>query len=322
MSTAYAEPTQVMDFPTSTDSRQIQEYRNLSAVRWGMSPAFPINVRDRIVLPDGVTRIEPMTLIPFRNIERKLLKGDDTGARPSEGGVGVQVGGEAQYNVDEKTAYACAEEIRFAYANNNPWGFTVFNALTGIEDIKVVGGILKAVLPRAMPLPEMIEYLQMVSPANIAETEWPDGELTRLGERPMTCAAVADSVREQLLEGALQAQMFAETTLEETDEEIHQKAGGGKGKARADARDKMLAEALSRAVPIARPQALQPTVATAPAVNPQLEQALAVFLEREAAKTTDVEARIDELVESRLTARLEEHFAAMKAVDEPPKKGK
>lgn len=288
MSTAYADvPTQVMDFPTSTESRQIQEYRNLSAVRWGMSPAFPIKVRDRLVLPDGVTQIEPMTLIPFRNREHKLLKGDDTGARPSDPGVGVQAGGEAQYEIHEKTAYACAEEIRFAYANNNPWGFTVFNALTGIEKKEVVEGILKAVLPRRMPLPEMIEYLQIDAAVNIEETEWPSGELTRLGETPMTCRAVAHSVREQLLEGAMQAQTFAEITLEETDEEIHQKAGGGKGKARADDRDKMLAKALKRDVPMARPT--QPTVAAAPAVNPQLEQALAVFLAREGEKSSEVE---------------------------------
>lgn len=307
---SYEGTTEVMEFEAPSEGRQLQEYRNLSAVRWGMSPAFDIKVQDRIVLPNGVTHIKRMALVPFRNIEYKVLRGDDTGGMPSSPEVGFGAPSDAQLEVHEKTAFACAEEIRHAYSNNNPWGFTVFNTLTGLES-KVVAGILRAVLPNPMPLPEMIEYLQTVSPINIAETDWPAGELARLNGESLSCAGVAESVRAQLLEGAGQAYAFADSTYEDSDAEIHERANGGKGKGRADARDKMVAEALSRPVPVVRPKDT-PVQAVPPTINPQLEAALAIFLEREAAKSDDVEARIAEQVESRLTAKMDEYFAKLK----------
>jgi hypothetical protein len=294
-----------MDFQEFGEGRQLQEYRNLSATRWGMSPAFDINISDRIVLPDGVRVIKRMAMTPFRNREYKVLRGDDTGGMPSNPSVGFGAPSDAQLEVHEKTAYACAEEIRHAYSNNNPWGFTIFNALTGL-DAKVVSGILRAVLPKPLPLPEMIEYLQAVSPINIAETEWPQGELARINGQSMSCADLAESVRAQLLEGAGQAQDFASITLDETDEEIHQKASGGKGKARADGRDRMLAESLNRSVPTVRPKDQTPVAPVAPTINPQLETALAIFLEREANKGEDTRvAQLEETV-NRLTATIEQ----------------
>lgn len=306
---SYEGTTEVMDFTEVGEGRQLQEYRNLSATRWGMSPAFDIKISDRIVLPDGVQVIKRMTMTPFRNREYRVLRGDDTGSMPSNPEVGFGAPSDVQLEVHEKTAYACAEEIRHAYANNNPWGFTVFNALTGL-DAKIVAGILKAVLPRPMPLPEMLEYLEAVSPINIAETKWPEGELARLNGQSMSCADVAESVRAQLLEGAGQAYTFADSTYEDTDGEIHEKANGGKGRARADGRDKKVAEALSRPVPTVRPKDQAPVQAQAPAINPQLEAALAIFLESQANKGGGIEERFAEQ-ESRLTAKMDEFFKSM-----------
>jgi hypothetical protein len=222
-------------FQRSTPDESTEEDRSALLPHYGCSPFMDIDVRDRKVLPSTQLEIKRCALVEFVNIPLRIVSGSDENDAP---GVAVSgnrarglsgVEGNASYVQRTKSARACAAEMIFAYRHNNPWGFQVFEVLTGKED---AFEMFRSVLPRRMDAGQMYEHLQSL-----------DGLLS----------GPAETVRLQLISACVEFSEFAHETITASVQERTDRHAGGKGKARYDKRDEKLANALGEKLPEINP---------------------------------------------------------------------
>jgi hypothetical protein len=222
-----------VQFQRSEVSETMEEDRDALLPHYGCSPFMDIDVRDRIVLPSDQLIIQRCALVEFTNLPIRSLSGSDENSAP---GVSVSgnrahsiagVEGSANYTRTTKSARACAAEMLFAYRHNNPWGFQVFDVLTGRED---AFEIFRSVLPRRMNAAAMYKHLNSLDV---------DG--------------VAAIVRNQLITAYEEFSQFGEEIIAGSAQEIGDRKAGGKGKARYDRRDDKIALALGAPLPAINP---------------------------------------------------------------------
>jgi hypothetical protein len=258
MSTAHATAEQPVEFQGFDAPDEVQDLRDTEP-HYGCSPVFNINIAGRNVLK-GVIEIKAGALVEFNNLE------EHTALEPGESTENKRVAEtpSGEYAVSQKTARACAEEMRHAYNATNPWGFQVFDCLTGREHRELKRQLFKLVFPRPLPLPQLIDDLEINASVRVLEAQFPDVSIN--GLTPEECA---EEVRRQLLTGAREAQFFSQETLEGSAQEIADRQAGAHGKARYDRRDYKLAGALGVTLkqPIAAEQA-KPAPAPQQGIDP------------------------------------------------------
>jgi hypothetical protein len=249
-----AEELDAVGFQRSSPPRTLSsEYeRRRGLTHYGCSPAFDIDVRERKVLPPDQGKIGRCNLVQF---VRVLVAAETGGGEQSPPDVEMDASGNpmpGRYRgpgdskpVPQKFKEPgdCAEEMRWAYGDANPWGFQVFDRLTGLDPDEAFS-VFRSVLPRRMTLPEMVAHLEGL------------GELDN---------EQAESVRAQLLVGCGDAATFSRETLEGSIQERADRMAGSQGKAKFDGRDRKLAAALGVQLP--NDSALTPPVA--PTQTPQ-----------------------------------------------------
>jgi hypothetical protein len=239
--------------PPQTLSSEYERRRSLT--HYGCSPAFDIDVRDRKVLPPEQGVIRRCDLVQFAGVPVAAEVGGAEASPPDvEMGTdgkplpGLYRGPAGGARVPQKTKQPgdCAEEMRYAYGDANPWGFQVFDALTGLDPDEAFG-VFRSVLPRKMTLPDLVAHLEGLG-------ELDDGR--------------AESVRAQLLTGSLEAAEYSRSTLDGSAQEIADRRAGSHGKAKYDKRDEKLAAALGEQLPQVKPLPANP-----PAPPPGLDAA-------------------------------------------------
>lgn len=225
--------------------------RRRALTHYGCSPVFDIDVRDRQVLPPDQLVIRRGDLVEFAGVSvaADISDGehDAPGFDPNRDSREVPQGVTNTVRVPQKTKQPgdCAEEMRYAYGDANPWGFQVFDALTGYKEqygSDAAFEVFRSVLPRRMNLPDMVAHLEGL------ELDDP----------------TAISVRDQLLTGCGEAANFSREVLDGSAQEIADRRAGSQGKAKYDRRDQKLAAALGEELPDAKQ--IQVPVGTDPAV--------------------------------------------------------
>lgn len=225
-----------------------------SETHYGCSPAFDIDVRDRKVLPPDQLVIRKGDLIEFVPVS---VAAETEGGESAPPDVEMDAQGKPVPGVYRSSPTAvrvpqttkqpgdCADEMRWAYADANPWGFQVFDVLTGL-DPEDAFKVFKSVMPRRMNIPEAIAHLESLE---ITEDFYRDAD--------------AEVVRQQLLSGFADAALYSRTVLEGSQQEIADRNAGSKGKAQYDARDRKVSAALGEVLP--NPRASAPPPVNVPA---------------------------------------------------------
>jgi hypothetical protein len=208
--------------------------------RYGCSPAFDIDVRDRYVLPaEQEQTIHACSLVQFIDLPLRTAAEDGDAAAPAYEPNAFDrpqgLGSSPRFVRKTKFARDCAMEMLFAYGDTNPWGFRVFSALTGLEPDEAYA-TFKQVLPRKMNLAQMIAHLESLE---IDESFFRDAD--------------AMSVRDQLLAGCREAEAFAIEVREGSADEVAKAKSGGNGKSRFDKRDQKVSQALGLPLPEVSP---------------------------------------------------------------------
>ena len=273
----HPEIAQLMDF---TEPVPEQAPVGDDDMRYAWSPGQDIDCSDRAV---GHTRIERCKLYPFRTI-RTL--GPDPGrpmtmANMYEGGMGEQV----HLVWRPKSARACAEELRYAYAETNPVGFTVFDAPWAAkvkrakslpeEEVRGFGlvgmdrdaafEIYRTILPYVLTPPDILLYLQTESEEAIAGADFPPD-----------IEAMAKSIRRQMLDSTAQVAREYAMGIDMSERELGERPGTGKGKPVFDDYDRHRAAMMGRALGAQRAVvAPAPQITSDPAIARVLEMLVA-----------------------------------------------